>query len=249
MASEPDRDVAALKASEERYRTLAEAIGAIVWTTRADGMVEDVPGWREVTGQSPEEVAGLGWLDALHPDDRERTRKAWLGATAAGQPYDIEYRVRGADGRYRWYNGRGVPVRGDGGGVREYVGVCFDIDDRKRAGAALRLSQERLALAQEAGRVGNWDWDLETGASTWSASLYRLLGLGQGRVPPTGETFQERVHPDDRAKVAEEAQAAIRGEKPLDTEFRVVRPDGTVGWLASRGEVVRDEAGRGCSSA
>jgi PAS domain S-box-containing protein len=86
--------------------------------------------------------------------------------------------------------------------------------------------------------------DLDTGASTWSASLYRLLGLDPERAPPTGETFEGSVHPDDRAKVAEEAQAAIRGEKPLDTEFRVVRPDGTIGWLASRGEVVRDEAGR-----
>ncbi|HEX6016103.1 MAG TPA: PAS domain-containing protein [Geminicoccaceae bacterium] len=248
MAPEPDSDVAKLKASEERYRTLVEAIGAIVWTTRADGTVEDMVGWRELTGQTPDQVWGFGWLDALHAEDRERTRAAWLRATAAGQPYDVEYRVRGVDGRYRWYNARGVPVRGDGGRVREFVGVCIDVDDRRRAEAALQVSQERLALAQEAGRVGNWDWDLDTGASTWSASLYRLLGLDPERAPPTGETFEGCVHPDDRAKVAEEAQTAIRGERPLDTEFRVVRPDGTIGWLASRGEVVRDEAGRGCSS-
>jgi PAS domain S-box-containing protein len=244
MAAELDDNLTALTASEARYRALIEAIAAMVWTTRPDGTVEDMPDWRALTGQTQEQVRGLGWLEALHPDDRDRTRELWLQATAAGAAYDTEYRVRGRDGSYRWYNARGVPVRGPDGVPREHVGVCIDIDDRKRAEAELRLSQERLMLAEEVGRIGNWDWDLDTGRTTWSTSLFRLLGLDPEADEPSGEAFYARIHPDDRGKVTTEAEAAILGGRPLSSEFRILRPDGTVRWLATRGEALRDETGR-----
>jgi PAS domain S-box-containing protein len=123
----------------------------IVWTADATGRVEDMPMWREYTGQSPAEVRGWGWLDAVHPDDRERTAGFWARAVKAGSLYEVEYRVRRRDGLYRPFAVRGVPVIGDDGAVREWVGACTDISDRKESEAALQRQAEEMALLYEAG--------------------------------------------------------------------------------------------------
>ncbi len=128
-----------MRRSEERYRGLTRAIASIVWTTRSDGSVDDMPEWRELTGQSHEEVQGWGWLNAIHPEDRAHARAVVEHATSTASSYDMEYRLRQPDGTYRWYNSRGVPVLNEDGTPREFVGVCIDIDDRKRA-------EERQAL-------------------------------------------------------------------------------------------------------
>ena len=94
--TERQRGEAAMRASEARYRALAEAIAAVIWTTGPDGRATEMPQWRALTGQTSEEVRGLGWLDAVHPDDRERARDAWQGCVAAGTPCDVEYPSAGA---------------------------------------------------------------------------------------------------------------------------------------------------------
>ena len=122
-----------MRASEERYRTLVVATTQIVWTTDAQGQVEDMPDWRATTGQTLEEVKGWGWLEAIHPDDRERTAQIWSHAVATRGIYDTEYRIRQRDGGYRHFLVRGVPVLMADGGIREWVGTCTDIDDQQRA--------------------------------------------------------------------------------------------------------------------
>ena len=89
---------------------------------------------RAYTGQTVEEVIGLGWLDAIHPDDSaERTNQVWMEAVQTRSLYDVEYRIRGADGNYRYFQARGVPILNEDGSVREWVGICSDIHDRKQA--------------------------------------------------------------------------------------------------------------------
>lgn len=140
----------ALRESEERYRGLTEAIASIVWTTKADGLVADMPQWRALTGQSAEECAGWGWLAALHPADVERTREVWVQAVETVTPYNTEYRVKTRGGGYRWYNARGVPVYDGEGTVREWVGVCIDIHERKTA-----EERQSLLMAELDHRVRN----------------------------------------------------------------------------------------------
>ena len=148
--TERERAEAALRDSEARYRALAEAIAAVIWTTPPDGIVVDMPQWRAVTGQTLGEVRGWGWLDALHPDDRERTRESWQRCVDAGTVCDTEYRIRARDGHYHWYNGRGVAVRGEDGQVREWIGVCIDISERKAA-----EERQTLLMAELDHRVRN----------------------------------------------------------------------------------------------
>ena len=144
----------ALRHSEERYRSLVEASTQMVWLTDAEGMVDDMPFWRQLTGQTPEEVRGAGWAAAVHPDDRERVLAAWWRACEAKGVYEAEYRLRMRDGGYRWFSARGVPVLDPDGGIREWVGLFNDVHARKAAeAAAAEARREAEARAAEAARL------------------------------------------------------------------------------------------------
>ena len=131
---------AALRESEARYRSYIEVTLQVGWTTNAYGaVVEDMPAWRKFTGQTLEDIQGWGWSKALHPDDVERTSAVWRQAVAAKQRYETEYRIRRHDGVYRHFLARGVPAFHDDGSVREWVGTCIDITDRKQTEERIRL--------------------------------------------------------------------------------------------------------------
>ena len=113
--SQTHADVDEVLRSQARLRALVESDAAMVWTTDARGMGDDMPVWRRLTGQTREQVRGAGWLDALHPDDRQPTADLWWNAYEARTPYRAEYRLRMADGGYRWFEARGVPVLDEDG--------------------------------------------------------------------------------------------------------------------------------------
>lgn len=139
----------ALRWSEERYRSLVEATANIIWDTKAEGEVTtELPGWSAFTGQTFEEYQGWGWLAAIHPEDRDRTARAWLKALADRSVYEIEHRLRRYDGEYRYMNARGVPVLEADGSIREWVGVHTDITERKLA----EVERERLLQREQAAR-------------------------------------------------------------------------------------------------
>lgn len=134
--------------SEGRYRTLVQSIGAIVWNTGADGRFGNaMPGWAAFTGQTPEQSVGLGWLAAIHPDDRARCDRAWRDALASGRSFEVERRVRRADGAYRHMITRAVPIRDGGrsvGPVHEWLGVDTDVTERKQADAIIADNERQL---------------------------------------------------------------------------------------------------------
>ncbi len=133
-----------LERSTERFRSLVQAASQIVWTARGDGTVEeDSPTWRQFTGQTVEELRGMGWLEALHPDDRERVRVQWMDCVQNVRPIQVEYRLRTARGGYRWSVARAVPVLDEGGNVREWVGMNHDIHSRKEAEQEQREESRR----------------------------------------------------------------------------------------------------------
>ncbi len=138
-------------AGERRYRSLVEATSAIVWNTPASGEFEsEQPGWSAFTGLGFAQIKGAGWLDAIHPDDRDETARAWSEAVAARSLYQVEHRLRRHDGEYRHMLVRSVPIFDPAGAVREWIGVHSDIDDRKRAHAALVEAKEAAEAATRA---------------------------------------------------------------------------------------------------
>jgi len=99
----------------------------LVWRAAESGSVEALPEWAALTGTTPEELAGDGWMSVVHPDDAERVRMAWRTAVLHGSVYNTEYRVRHADGIYRWVNSRGIPILNSDGAVIYWVGAVFAI--------------------------------------------------------------------------------------------------------------------------
>ncbi|HYP06531.1 MAG TPA: PAS domain S-box protein [Bryobacteraceae bacterium] len=136
----------ALRTSEAQFRVLTESLPQLVWSCLPDGRCDYLSRqWVAYTGIAASEQLDLRWLDrVIHPDDRERTLEHWLGAVAGRHEYVIELRIRGADGEYRWFRGRAVPLRDDGGQAVKWFGTCTDIDDLKRAEEALRNANLEL---------------------------------------------------------------------------------------------------------
>jgi PAS domain S-box-containing protein len=149
----------ALRESERRYRKLAESLPLLVWTTTGRGDCDYLSRqWVEFTGLSEEEQLGFGWLEVLHPDDRQHANESWQRAYENGAAYDLEYRIRRRDGVYRWFKTRGVPAKNSSGSIEKWFGSCTDIEDQKRISEERRelLVSEKKArgLAELLNRVG-----------------------------------------------------------------------------------------------
>ncbi|MBI4748513.1 MAG: PAS domain S-box protein [Acidobacteria bacterium] len=147
--------VDAFRISEARYRSLIAATAQSVWTTSVDGQVtEDQPSWRALTGQSPDEIQGWGWLDAIHPEDRPQIKQAWAYALETKSLLSLEHRVRIATGEYRTFAVRAVPITNEAGQVDEWIGAHTDITDQKRALNELKKAETQLRHSQRMEAIG-----------------------------------------------------------------------------------------------
>ncbi|HXF62295.1 MAG TPA: PAS domain-containing protein, partial [Caldilineaceae bacterium] len=186
--------IQALMLSEERYRSVAAASKALVWTTDAEGaFVEPQPSWQAYTGQPWAEHQGKGWLQAVHPDDRSRVAASWHEAIVGLTPYHFEGRLWHAPSQsYRYYEVRAVPLFDEKGAVREWVGACVDIHERKQLERALRENEEifRVALKNLPISISRVDRDLRY---TWLYNYhpdfmrYQVLGKSMEEMGPAPE--------------------------------------------------------------
>ncbi len=152
----------ALADSEVRWRALAEGVPQLVWSARVDGAVTYVnQQWRSYTGRSAPDLIAEGWTEALHPLDRERVIGDWRGAVADGRAWQAEYRLRRADGEYRWFLARAWPHREASGRVAQWFGASTDIHDRKLADEALRASEHRLRWLVDNTTESIWRFELD----------------------------------------------------------------------------------------
>lgn len=256
--TERHRDALALKASQQRYRELAEAMPQMIWTADANGVVTyRNQRWYEYTGMSDAESIGVARADAVHPDERDQALKVWRTAIATGEPFEIECRFRRWDGEYQWFICRAVPTRDGEGQIIGWIGTITNIDDQKQLEArlldeianrqrmdiALQQSQKRLELAMVAAQLGSWDWDIQTGTIHWSTSLEGLLGMTPGSFDGQYETFRTMIHPDDLTRVDQAIHRAIYDRQDYNIEFRFIKPDGAVRWALSLGRVFYDANG------
>jgi PAS domain S-box-containing protein len=145
---------AQIKRSEERYRSLVQGGAQVVWVAAPDGgMTEDSPEWRWITGQSVEAYTGFGWLESIHPEDRERVERDWRECVRTGRVFDDRYRIRTKSGSYRHYDVRAVPIERDGK-IVEWVGACTDVTSQREAEEMRgRLTEQLSAAALRTARL------------------------------------------------------------------------------------------------
>ncbi|MEG4144368.1 PAS domain S-box protein [Microcoleus sp. Pol12B5] len=230
----------AIKQSEERYRSLIVATSQIAWTADVEGRCPDMPSWRAYTGQTEAEALGFGWLDAIHPDDRERTNQVWMEAVTTRSVYDIEYRIRGADGNYRYFQGRGVPILDEEGNIREWVGTCTDIHDRKQAEDAIKQSEERYRSLIAATSQIVWTADAE-GRCPDTPTLRAYTGQSEAEV--VGFGWLDAIHPEDREQTAQVWMEAAQTNSLYDMELRLCGADGNYRYFQARGVPILNEDG------
>jgi diguanylate cyclase (GGDEF)-like protein/PAS domain S-box-containing protein len=261
LVGEAVRNAERHRATQEdlrRFRALVEQMPAITYVDRA------ISGEPIYVSPQLEALSGVplehwydgtdGWSERVHPDDRDRAAAAYREAVTSGTPYRDEYRLLDAEGNERWFHDRTIVVRDADGTPLEIQGVIHDITDRKNAEQALVDSEARLRAAEARFRTLVEQLPLAIYVNDIDAAgtaLYRspatetITGHSPEQWIADPALLAEIVHPDDRDRVLAELAAGAADGAPLSTEYRIVRPDGSVVFVLDESAVVHDEeAGR-----
>jgi PAS domain S-box-containing protein len=220
--------------SEARVRMIADNVPQVIWTNEGDGTANYFnKRWFDYTGLSEKESHGPGWMAVVHPEDAPASVERWKQALAKGEAFDAEYRLRGADGTYRWFIGRNVPMRRDGkrSEVISWFGSATDIHDLKMAEAAQRESEERFRLLVEGAKdYAMFLLDLENRITFWSNGAERVFGWTEAEA--VGRTGGIIFIPEDIKKggVDEEIGTAMDKGRAPDRRWHL-RKDGTRIWV------------------
>ncbi|PZQ61775.1 MAG: hypothetical protein DI544_03890 [Sphingomonas taxi] len=237
----------AAKETSERYRVAALATNDAIWDW---DLQNNSVLWNEalfVTHRFvPGDVEPTGdwWIDHIHPDDRERVDMSIHAVIDSDKEHWAEsYRFRRGDGSYADVLDRGYVVRDRQGVAVRMIGAMLDITEQKRIDAALRAGEERLSFALDAGGLGAWELDLQTGELTTSTHCRENFGK-PGNAPFSYADLLATIHPEDRARQQEAVERAIAGQHDLNIDYRVVWPDGQTRWINVRGRPAFDETGQ-----
>jgi PAS domain S-box-containing protein len=248
------RQVLERKELEQQARVLIDAIPQQIWSGPPDGNLDYCNArWRSYMGIGLKELQGDRWQSMLHPNDRERVLKAWRDSVANGTPYQQEQRHRGADGNYRWFLARGVPMRDAEGRIVRWYGTNTDIEDRKRAEEALRKSEKLFAAFMDHLPGFAWMKDIEgryvyINKKESELDVYRGGAIGKTDADLWPEEIASAYRANDQQVIAtrKEVQAVepslANGEKSymLVSKFPVFDRDGSVVMVAGAGVDITD---------
>lgn len=184
------------------------------------------------------------FIAAMHPDDRDYVSEAVRAAVEDGADYDIEHRVVWPDGTERWIRETGDVIRSNDGTPLKMIGVAQDVTARHNADEALKENAAQLNQAQQIAHLGHWSWDVASGQLYWSDEIYRIFGYKPGEIEPTYEKFIATLHPDDIEPIKHSEQAAFAKEKPHSIDHRIIRHDGSQGWVHEEAVAITDEQGQ-----
>jgi PAS domain S-box-containing protein len=235
----------ALRQSEEEFRTLAEAVPHHIWTARPDGLLNWFnPRVYDYCGSRPGELDGDRWGKIVHPDDLAGAVAAWRAAIGCGEPYEVEFRLRRADGAFRWFLARAVPARDQQGRIIRWIGTNTDVHDQKLI--ADQLAELNATLAQrveektrERDRIWNVSQDLLLVADrggvwrTVNPAWTRTLGWSEAEL--LNRTSEWLEHPDDNGLTRAQVKKLGASAATVRFESRFRHKDGSYRWLSWTG--------------
>jgi PAS domain S-box-containing protein len=184
----------------------------------------------DYTGWNLEQLTD--WRPLLHPDECEMVATRWFHSVETGDPYDIEHRILGADGVYRWFVVRGLPARDAEGRIVRWYILITNIDERKKTHEKLQRSEAFLTEGQSISHTGSFGWSVSTEEIYWSAETYKIFEYDRSEKPTLG-MIMRRTHPDDRDHVQKTLDRATEARADFDLEHRLLMPDGSVKHLHS----------------
>jgi len=232
----------ALRESELRFRTMADAAPVLIWradTTKACTWFNRR--WLEFTGRTMEQEQGDGWAEGVHPDDLDRCLAVYTRSFDRREPFKMEYRLRHHDGQYRWLFDEANPMFAPDGTFSGYIGSCTDIHDRKEAEQALQASEARFRAIVSQTTAGIAQVDLQ-GRFTYVNERYcEITGYPASEL--YGMRMQDITHPDDLAANLLPFKRLKAEGTPFTIEKRYVRPDGTEVWVNNSVAAIADDGG------
>ncbi|HEX8528506.1 MAG TPA: CHASE3 domain-containing protein, partial [Cytophagales bacterium] len=223
-----------LHRGQREFAFLTEFIPQLVWRASPAGKVEYFNGrWYQYTGQTPDEALHDGWGRVIHPEDFERTVDVWQEALRTGNPYRIEYRLRKADGTFRWFLGTALPQRDAAGNPLHWYGSCTDIHEQKMADRALQESEDTLHRLASASPVTLWMSDVTGGISyvnrTW------LDWTGRPLEAQLGAGWIESIVEEDREGAVQKYLEDFANGRYYQADFRIRHRNGRVRWCTAEG--------------
>ncbi len=234
---------AALKESEQRFRIMADAAPVFIWMGDTEALCTffNKP-WLDFRGRTLAEELGNGWVEGVHPEDRERCLNTYLSAFNDRAWFQNEYRLRRADGEYRWILDTGVALYSPSGEFIGYIGSGLDITDRKLAEEALRTSEEKFRQLAENIQEVFWMSEFDSDRMIYVNAAYeQIWGRSCASLYANPESWVESLHPEDRDRVL--AYRANNLFIEFEQEYRIVRPDGSERWIWDRSFPIRNPAG------
>jgi PAS domain S-box-containing protein len=231
-----------LRESEERFRHMADTAPVMIWVSGPDKLCTffNKP-WLDFTRRTLEQELGNGWADSVHPGDLDRCLATYSSSFDARRPFQMEYRLRRADGEYRWILDHGTPHYRHGE-FAGFIGSGIDITEQMLLAERLQAQTVQFTDAQRLAKMGSWERHLDSGTIDWSGELFRIFGLSDN-PPPTLAAFLTHVHPKDRERVLAGASDILSSAAPIELPCRILRADGEVRFVRAIVEAIRDHRG------
>lgn len=232
-----------IELSDLRYAL--DEIAIVNWVNTKGIIVDANERFCTTSGYAAEELIGQS-VKLLRSDTHPVALYEHIWDTISkGDIWRGEMCNRRKDGSLYWLDGAVIPLMNENGEPKSYISVRVDITKLKDQEQELRLAQEMLKKSQSFANIGSWHWDVQKEQLYWSEQVMAIMGLpGEAKLFNDFQEVTERIHPDDRVRVYQAAEAAIQDNQPYDCEYRTIRPDGTVHWIQTKGAVTRDELGR-----
>ena len=247
----------ATKESELLFRNIADTAPVLIWLSDTDKLRYFFnKGWLAFTGRSMERELGTGWTDNIHPDDLIQYQRSSASSFDQRRDFNLEYRLKRHDGKYRWISDRAVARYTPDGIFIGYTGGCMDIEEQKNFARELEnkvnerttelnelnkeltIKNDIFAHAEENAALGSYTWNLDTGKLEYSDNLFRLFGCEPHEFVPTFETYLSFIHPDDKTQVIKDGEETYATRRLVEHIYRIITKQGKIKHLRSSGKFI-----------